>query len=183
MRAISSWQTRANALTAMRLLAAPLLAASLWAGEPGHALALYAFAVATDVADGWVARRYREATALGGFLDHAVDATFVTTGCLALALQGVLPVPLPLLIAAAFLQYALDSRVSATRPLRGSTLGRWNGIAYYVVLAVPIVRDALGLGWPRPDLLLALGWGLVGTTLLSMIDRLRSGSRRGAPRA
>lgn len=181
MSAVSPWQTRANAVTALRLVAAPALAAAVCAGDMGPALALFAFAVATDVADGWLARRYGEVTPLGGFMDHAVDATFVTTGSAALALTGVLPALLPVLIALAFTQYALDSRVGAARPLRGSALGRWNGIAYYAVVAVPITRDALGLGWPGPDWVAALGWGLVGTTLLSMADRARTSLAGGRP--
>jgi hypothetical protein len=38
---------------------------------------------------------------------------------------------------------------------------------------VPLVRDALALGWPGPRLVLALGWLLVATTVVSMLDRLR----------
>jgi phosphatidylglycerophosphate synthase len=174
MSAVSSWQTRANALTALRLLAAPALAAAICAGESGAALAIYALAVVSDFADGWVARRYGEASPLGGFMDHAVDAAFVSSGCAALALSGVLPALLPLLIALAFAQYAIDSRVGTSRPLRASSLGRWNGIAYYVAVAVPLIRDGLGLGWPAPAAVRALGWLLVASTLLSMADRWRS---------
>jgi phosphatidylglycerophosphate synthase len=130
-------------------------------------------AVGSDVADGWVARRYGEVTRLGGVIDHAADATFVSVGCLALAHIGVLPVALALLIVLAFLQYAADSRVVSTQRLRPSRIGRWNGIAYYVIVAVPIMRDALGLGWPTPGWVLALGWLLVAATLLSMLDRFR----------
>jgi len=112
-------------------------------------------------------------TPLGGVIDHAVDAVFVSTGCLALGWQGALPAPLAPLIALAFLQYALDSRVIVAGGLVASRLGRWNGIAYYVAVAVPIVRDALGLGWPPGAWLLAGGWLLVASTLLSMLDRFR----------
>jgi hypothetical protein len=77
------------------------------------------------------------------------------------------------LIGVAFLQYALDSKLMRSRGLRASALGRWNGIAYYVIVAVPVVRDALGLGWPGAGLVRALGWALVATTLLSISDRLR----------
>ena len=178
MSAVSSWQTRANALTALRLVAAPALVAAICGAESALALAIFALAVATDFADGWVARRYDEASPLGGFMDHAVDAAFVTSGSAALALGGVLPALLPILIAFAFTQYALDSRVGASRPLRRSSLGRWNGIAYYVVVAVPITRDALELGWPPAALVSGIGWLLVGSTLLSMIDRLRASRRQ-----
>jgi hypothetical protein len=80
-----------------------------------------------------------------------------------------------------------DSRLGFVRGegLRASSLGRWNGIAYYVIVAVPVVRDALGLGWPGRRLVMALGWGLVATTGVSMVDRLRrlaaSRRARGSP--
>lgn len=174
MSVAATWSTRANALTLLRLLSVPVLAAAVLQDAPAVATAIFALAVATDFADGWVARRYGETTAFGGFADHAVDATFVTTGTAALACVGVLPEPLPYLIALAFAQYALDSRAVDASGLRASSLGRWNGIAYYVIVAVPIVRDALGLGWPSAELVLGLGWVLVGSTLLSMTDRLRT---------
>lgn len=128
-------------------------------------------AILTDFADGWVARRYQEVSPLGGLVDHSVDATFVTAGTATYAMLGVLPTPLAPLIVAAFLQYAIDSRAGMSRPLRASSLGRWNGIAYYVVVAVPLVRDTLGLGFPSPALLMGLGWVLVVSTLASMADR------------
>ncbi len=172
--------TRPNAITSVRLLLAPVLVAAIVQDAPALSVLVFAAAVCSDFADGWVARRYGEVSDFGGVFDHAVDATFVAAGAAALAAVGVLPWPLPPLIALAFLQYALDSRVLAERGLRGNPIGRVNGIAYYVVVAVPIVRDALGLGWPGPGLVWALGWALVATTLASMLDRLRMllGARR-----
>jgi len=165
--------TRANGLTLLRLLAAPVFAAAVCAGAPRLAVALFALAVATDLADGWVARRFGETSPGGELVDHAVDAIFVTTGAAALAAAGLLPAVLPVLIACAFLQYAVDSRLTAARGLRASTLGRWNGIGYYAIVGTPVVRDALGLGWPGAGLVMALGWALVASTGVSMGDRLR----------
>lgn len=169
--------TRANALTLVRLLLAPVLAWAIWRGAAPLAALVYTLAVASDLADGWVARRYGESSPLGAFADHAVDALFVTLGSAALAFRGELPALLPLLIALAFAQYALDSRRSAGPRLRGSRLGRWNGLAYYAIVAVPIARDALGLGAPGSAFLRALGWALVASTLLSMASRLRTALR------
>ena len=173
MEAAAGWNTRANALTLARLLLVPAVAGAVLHGAPVVAALLFAAAVGTDLADGWVARRYGEVTAFGAFADHFVDAAFVTTGTAALAWIGVLPAPLPWSIGLAFAQYALDSRAIASSGLVPSRLGRWNGIAYYVIVAVPIVRDALGLSWPGAELVMALGWGLVVSTLVSMVDRLR----------
>jgi phosphatidylglycerophosphate synthase len=172
MVAAGRWSTLANWLTGLRLALVPALVGAILAEVPWVAALVFGVAVATDVADGRIARRRAEDSPLGGVLDHAVDATFVTAGTAALASQGTLPLLLPILIAAAFIQYAIASRTQAGG-LRGSRLGRWNGIAYYAAVAVPLVRDAAGLGWPAPALVRAMGWLLVASTLVSMADRLR----------
>jgi phosphatidylglycerophosphate synthase len=171
MRSTARWSTRANALTLARAACAPVLAFSIAGGHELAAAGLFAFAVASDLADGRLARRWGEASPLGGLLDHASDAVFVTAGLGALARAGEVPLALPWLVAAAFLQYVLDSRAAGSRGLRASPLGRWNGIAYFVLVGVPVVRDALGLGWPGAGLVRALGWTLVASTIVSMVDR------------
>jgi phosphatidylglycerophosphate synthase len=165
------WLTLANLLTLLRLLAAPLLALAVWRGASLAAGALFWGAVASDFADGRIARRRREASSLGGLLDHATDATCVSFGLLALAARGVLSVGLPILVVLAFAQYAGDSRALKGHPLRTSRLGRWNGIAYFALLGTPITRDLLGFPWPSDALVSAGAWILVVTTLASMIDR------------
>jgi phosphatidylglycerophosphate synthase len=163
--------TRANALTGVRLALAPALVWAVCVGAHALALACFVLAVGTDLADGRVARRFGEASALGGFLDHATDALFVASGLGALASLGLAPAALPALVLAAFSQYALDSRALAGRPLRASALGRFNGIAYFVLLGIPVVRDGLTLAWPADALVRALGWTLVATTCASMLNR------------
>ena len=167
----STLLTRATALTLLRLCLVPLLAWTIVAESWLAASLIFWLAVATDFADGCVARRYDEVTRLGGVIDHTVDALFVSVGCAALGSLGILPLALAAVIVLAFIQYAADSRIFAAQGLRASQLGRWNGIAYYVIVAVPIIRDALGWSWPGPGLVLTLGWLLVASTLLSMIGR------------
>lgn len=166
--------TLANALSLLRLALVPLLAAAILRDQPLAAGALFALAVATDLADGAVARRRGEVTAFGGVLDHAVDATLCVVGIASWACRGEVPIVLAPLVAAAFTQYVLDSRVLAGRPLRASSLGRRNGIAYYVLVAVPICRDVLALAVPGPGWIRAAGWLLVASTLVSMADRLQA---------
>jgi phosphatidylglycerophosphate synthase len=166
------WRTRANALSGLRLAIAPLLALAIATEHRFAAAGLLLLAIATDFADGVVARRYGEVSAFGGLVDHASDATLVVLGLLALAGRGELPRALAPLVALAFAQYALDSRSLAGRPLRASRLGRWNGIAYYVLVSVPVFRDALGLSWPGAAWMRPAGWVFVVSTLVSMLDRL-----------
>ena len=171
-----SWMSRANALTILRAVCAPLLILAILRDAPGLAAGLFALAVVTDLADGRVARHYGEATPLGALLDHATDALFVSAGLGALAHRGIVPGLLPWLVAAAFIQYVLDSRPERgkalrARTLRASRLGRWNGIAYFVLLGIPLVQDALALAWPPGSAVRAFGWLLVASTLASMTGR------------
>lgn len=163
--------TWSNALTCSRLVAAPFFFCSLVGGATALSLVLFWGAVATDVADGRLARARGESSNLGGLLDHATDASFVTLGLCALALAGQAPHVLPLLVAAAFLQYMLDSKSLSGRALRASFLGRWNGILYFVPLGIVVTRDGLGLDWPDDSFVLVLAWSLVASTAISMTDR------------
>ena len=167
----SPWFTWANALTALRLLSAPFAVLAILGEAHGSALLIFGFAIATDLADGRVARMRGEESALGGLLDHSCDAIFVAVALAACAWRGLVPVVLPPLILLAFAQYALDSRAIAGHRLRASFIGRWNGIAYFVLLGIPVVRDGLDLGWPPASWVLAIGWGLVVSTIVSMADR------------
>ncbi|NJD31622.1 MAG: hypothetical protein FIB04_07025 [Gammaproteobacteria bacterium] len=64
-----------NLLSGLRLLAVPvLLALAIGRRETAFAWLLIA-AMLTDIADGWIARRYRLETTIGAFLDSVADWT------------------------------------------------------------------------------------------------------------
>ncbi len=167
----SRWWTLANGLTSLRLVVAWPLYHSIDTGTWWVACALFWFAVATDLIDGPVARARDESSALGGLLDHSCDAILVTSGLLALSNSGEVPVVLPYLVGAAFLQYVLDSKALAGQPLRASALGRWNGVFYFFPIGIIVTRESLGLELSGVDLVLFIGWALVASTLISMSDR------------
>jgi len=164
----------ANALTAVRLLLVLPFAFLMAKGDTHSAIfALVAWVVAliSDFLDGPIARRRGTVTAWSGTFDHTSDFLFVTSGLFAGATRGAFPWILPSLITAAFLQYVIDSYwIHRHTKLRGSKLGRYNGILYFV----PSIMDILiriGLSFLAP-LLTILVWLLVATTLLSMGQRL-----------
>ena len=150
---------------------APLCAALYGGGHALLAALVFYGAVATDIADGRIARRRGQVSALGGLLDHGSDAVFVAVQLTALAWLGFAPALLPALVLVAFSQYMLDSRALAGQSLRASWLGRRNGVLYFVLAGTAITRDALNLTWPADEWLRIFGWLLVATTMLSMLDR------------
>jgi hypothetical protein len=84
---------------------------------------------------------------------------------------GVVPVGLPFVVLVAFVQYVLDSKSLKGKILRASSLGRWNGIFYFVPLGIVVTRDALGLGFPSDSLIRLLAAALILSTLISIGDR------------
>ena len=165
------WMTWANALTASRL---GLIAPCAWATVNANwllAAGLFTLAVVTDFFDGPLARRYNHASPAGGLFDHGTDALFVSVNLAALAWVGILNPWLSLLVAMAFIQYMFDSHALAGAALRTSMIGRNNGIAYFVMVGIPVIRNALGWSWPPDGWIVLLAWLLVATTLISMTDR------------
>src|SRR5579871_3904067 len=126
----------ANALTALRLLLAAPFVFFMAQGDRRSAiwaLVIWGVALITDFLDGPIARRRGTVTAWSGTFDHATDFLFVTAGLFAGAARGAFPLLLPVLVTAAFLQYTIDSYwIHRHAKLRGSKLGRYNGILYFV---------------------------------------------------
>ena len=166
-----NWFTWANALSALRLVITLPCAYAIVHGLSSIAAPLFIIAVVTDVFDGIVARRRGEVSPLGGLLDHSIDALFVTTTLAALTVIQIVPTMLPPLVMASFVQYVWDSKALSGAPLRASVLGRWNGIGYYVLVGVAVLKDALMIGWPTAEWITLFGWLLVVSTLTSMGDR------------
>ena len=58
--------------------------------------------------------------------------------------------------------------------LRTSWLGRCNGIGYFVIVGMVLIRNALQLAWPTDVWIERLAWLLVLTSVISMFDRARA---------
>jgi cardiolipin synthase len=90
--------TLANALTAIRLLLAPLVMLLYVRGDLLGALAVYAAAALTDVLDGLMARLFDEHSRLGEILDPVADKLLAFCILVALVTAGRLPAWLAALI-------------------------------------------------------------------------------------
>lgn len=161
-----------NTLSLSRLLLAGAMFYSVYHSLWYVAVTVLWIAIATDVLDGYLARKLDTTSSLGGLFDHGSDAVFVTLTIAAHTVHGWAPLALVLLIPTAFIQYMLDSKALAGQPLRASQLGRYNGIAYFVFAGFPVMQLTLQITLIPFDLFIWIGWGLVITSAISITDRL-----------
>ncbi|KAK6967118.1 putative cardiolipin synthase [Favolaschia claudopus] len=87
-----------NLLTISRIVACPILGWSIVEGQFHVATSLLVYAGLTDLADGYLARRYKSQTVLGTILDPAADKMLMTTLAVTLTMKGLLPLPLAVII-------------------------------------------------------------------------------------
>jgi CDP-diacylglycerol--glycerol-3-phosphate 3-phosphatidyltransferase len=177
----------ANILTLSRLLLAPFFLWAFLAGTPAGnwaALTLALFFEATDLADGYVARRMKQTSQLGKILDPLADSVSRFTIFLGFLVQGYASV---WAIACIFWR---DSIVSTIRILAasqgvivsarasGKIKAIVQGIAIGVILGATCLHETLGVSMDQVrDHSGKLMWFVAGITLLSLVDYL-AGNRK-----
>jgi len=80
-----------NALTFLRLLLVPLFAICFFLASPAVALVLFLLAGATDILDGYLARRFSWGSTLGKVLDPVADKSMQCTVLVVLVIAGYIP--------------------------------------------------------------------------------------------
>jgi len=97
----------------------------------------------SDLLDGQIARWTHSASHFGRWLDNLADIAFILTVFSCAAYEGMIPVYLPALVAASFLQYVADSLLLRGSPIPlKSRLGHWAGAFNYIIVIV--------IAWTRP---------------------------------
>jgi cardiolipin synthase len=87
-----------NILTLTRLIAAPVVGYLVLHDAHAWALGLFAYAGITDLIDGWIARKWKLQTVVGTVIDPLADKTLMTILTVTLAMKGMLPVWLAVII-------------------------------------------------------------------------------------
>ncbi|RPB18535.1 cardiolipin synthase-like protein [Terfezia boudieri ATCC MYA-4762] len=87
-----------NFLTFTRILSTPALGYFILHDQTVPALALLVAAGITDVLDGWIARKWKLQTVVGSVVDPMADKLLVTVLTVSLAMKGLLPVWLTVII-------------------------------------------------------------------------------------
>ncbi|MBV8360862.1 MAG: CDP-alcohol phosphatidyltransferase family protein [Deltaproteobacteria bacterium] len=129
----------ANLVSASRFLLAYIWITVFFAHRPhpGMLGAIALCGAASDFLDGRIARWTHSAGQFGRWLDNVADIVFILTVLSCEAYSGVIPIYLPVLIAASFAQYIADSILirGSTVPVK-SRLGHWAGIFNYIIVIV-----------------------------------------------
>ena len=81
-----------NALSISRIVVAPLVGHAVLTDRPGLAVSLLVLCGISDVADGYIARRYHQKSALGSIIDPLSDKLLVGVLTGVLVWKGLLPV-------------------------------------------------------------------------------------------
>jgi cardiolipin synthase len=135
----------ANALTALRIVLAPVFLVLYVEGARMRALAAFAAAAATDVLDGLVARALHQHTRLGAFLDPAADKLLAACALVALAATGRLPVWLPVLVVSrdlAQIAGALYLRgTHHTVPVAPTRIGKYATVSLATTVVLALAGD------------------------------------------
>lgn len=137
--------TLANALTALRIVLAPVFLVLYVEGARMRALAAFAAAAATDVLDGLVARALHQQTRLGAVLDPAADKLLAACALVALAATGRLPTWLPALVISRDLAQVAGAILlrGAHRPVpvAPTRIGKYATVALAVTVVLALAGD------------------------------------------
>jgi CDP-diacylglycerol--glycerol-3-phosphate 3-phosphatidyltransferase len=174
-----------NALTILRIFFVPLLVAALvqekypglrmaWLTVPQEwlALAIFLAAAATDLLDGYLARRWKQVTTIGTLLDPIADKLLISAALISLVQVKVLPGWMAILI------IGREFAVSGLRSIaasEGYTI-RANDLGKTKMLAQVVAISCMMLSRGNPALHLpgmVLMWTVVFFALLSAVSYFR----------
>jgi CDP-diacylglycerol---glycerol-3-phosphate 3-phosphatidyltransferase len=170
-----------NFLTLCRIFFVPLLVAVLmqdhWHLEIGQwnirnaelALLIFLLAAATDLLDGYLARRWRQETTVGTLLDPIADKLLISAALISLVQVGAVPAWMVILVVGReFAVSGLRSIAAAEGfTIPASELGKTKMVAQVVAVSLLLI----GIGWPtvQPFAYLVM-WGVVLFAVISGLD-------------
>ena len=171
-----------NLISIMRIFLSVPVVWMLLEQEFGVALILFAIAGISDGLDGFLAKHYGWQSHLGGLLDPLADKVLLVSSYLSLALIGIIPVWLVLLvilrdlvIVTGALVYNFRVETLEAEPSRISKVN--TAMQIFLVLAVVLDKGLfdLPLDWVQ-----AMIWVVAVTTVASGVDYVWVWSRRAA---
>lgn len=178
-----------NMLTFTRLALAPAIGYFLATDQRWAAMGLFTYLCVTDLADGFIARRYNMGSVLGSIMDPAADKLLMMTCTGALAVSGAMPLPLAAVIIGRDLGLAAAAVVVRYRLLpppktwsrywdvllpsasvHPTTISKYNTFLQMVYIGAAVMHPALEQvveALVLADGMLVGGWVVAATTIWS----------------
>eukprot|EP00516_Mucochytrium_quahogii_P007666 CAMPEP_0203753936 /NCGR_PEP_ID=MMETSP0098-20131031/7623_1 /ASSEMBLY_ACC=CAM_ASM_000208 /TAXON_ID=96639 /ORGANISM=" , Strain NY0313808BC1" /LENGTH=190 /DNA_ID=CAMNT_0050644757 /DNA_START=415 /DNA_END=984 /DNA_ORIENTATION=+ len=181
-----------NALTMVRIVATPGICWLIT--QESYTLAIGAFWAAgfLDWLDGYLARKWNQMSIFGSFLDPLADKIFVAGTLATLTVQGLVPLPLGVLIIGRDLGLVLGSFYvrALTRPeganffdmgksagvkaVEASPISKWNTLFQFGLIWFTMTNAAWGI--PPPEVMPVIWTISGGSTFLSGYDYYKRGN-------
>ncbi len=156
----------ANCLTAMRVLLVPLFVYLILMGREREALVVFAVCGLTDGLDGILARRLRQRTLVGAYLDPIADKLLMATAFIVLAYIKVVPLWLTILVISRDLFILVGSSLYLmlidSTDIRPTTVSKLNTAVQIVTVVFFLARAA----FPGASRLLPAGAGAAASHAL-----------------
>lgn len=151
-----------NLISVARLVLVPLTIDAVLAERYDVAFWLFLIAGVSDGIDGWIARRFDQRSVLGSYLDPLADKALVVSVFVTLAIVGVLPVWLAILVVSRDVLIVggvvLSWMLGRAAPIRPLFVSKANTFAQIGFAAMALSAGAFG--WD-PGRLWVVGDGLV----------------------
>ncbi|MCX7684603.1 MAG: CDP-alcohol phosphatidyltransferase family protein [Acetobacteraceae bacterium] len=158
-----------NLITLLRLCAVPAAVWLIIKGRLDLAFFVFVGAGVSDALDGWIARRWHLRSALGALLDPVADKALLVSVYVTLALIGVLPDWLAILVvfrdAVIMGGVVVFFLLGQPRPIEPILISKANTALQIGLAALALLLAGFGL--EAAGLLEALVWAVAATTLAS----------------
>jgi CDP-diacylglycerol--glycerol-3-phosphate 3-phosphatidyltransferase len=142
----------ANLLTMLRIVLVPVFAGFMLYHQAAGALGVYALAALTDLADGWLARRYGWVTAMGIFIDPMADKLLQLTAVTLLAVHGYAPLWVAVALwtreVVVVSGFTVLAMLRVTQEVHSSGWGKAGTMAQMLALGVCLAAPVLGFSAP-----------------------------------
>lgn len=174
--------TLANKLTVARILFIPILVLLLLNHLYRAALLLFALSALTDAVDGIVARRFRERTHLGSFLDPMADKLLLLASYICLAALEKLPPWIPIVIISrdliVVLGWVLLYILLGVSKVAARNLGKWTTALQMLYCLMKLAQLSGDIPGPLLRLEPPLLTAMLALTALSLLDYILLGNRQ-----
>jgi cardiolipin synthase (CMP-forming) len=135
-----------NALTLARLLMTPLFVILLLREHLTMALVVFSLAGISDGLDGLIARWFDQKTVLGAYLDPVADKVLLVSSFVCLAIQGILPEWLTVLVLSRdvliVIGIAIFSLTEKPYRIRPSMVSKFTTVFQFIVVVVSLLASS-----------------------------------------